>query len=75
VAGKLRASEDRSSTLFASIDQGFCTVEVLFAANRVFYADAEDGHWLVAKGYESGVDPLPDQTRPAVGRLTQASSC
>lgn len=29
--------------------------------NRVFYAEAEDGHWLVARGYETGVDPLPDQ--------------
>ena len=28
--------------------------------NRVFYADAEGGQWLVTKGYEVGVDPLPD---------------
>ncbi len=32
--------------------------------NRAFYADAENGHWLVAKGYVRGVEPLPDVPYP-----------
>jgi PAS domain S-box-containing protein len=32
--------------------------------NRAFYAVAEDGHWLVTKGYEQGVEPLPDVAFP-----------
>ncbi len=28
--------------------------------NRAFYADADDDHWLVTKGYEEGIEPLPD---------------
>src|SRR5262249_4857024 len=28
--------------------------------NRAFYADAKDDRWLVAKGYERAVEPLPD---------------
>jgi chemotaxis methyl-accepting protein methylase/GAF domain-containing protein len=34
--------------------------------NRAFYADAENGHWLVAKGYVQGVKPLPDIRFPMV---------
>lgn len=33
-------------------------------ANRVFYADADHEHWLVAKGYEDRIDPLPDLPFP-----------
>jgi PAS domain S-box-containing protein len=29
-------------------------------ANRVFYAEVRGDDWLVAKGYEQGVEPLPD---------------
>ena len=29
--------------------------------NRVFYADARGGYWLPTKGYETGIDTLPDQ--------------
>jgi len=28
--------------------------------NRVFYADAQDGHWHVERGYEHDIEPLPD---------------
>jgi PAS domain S-box-containing protein len=31
------------------------------AVNRVFYADAEDGRWLVTKGYERDIELLPEQ--------------
>jgi len=27
--------------------------------NRVFYADAQDGQWMVTKGYEIDIEPLP----------------
>lgn len=30
------------------------------AVNRMFYADAEDGHWHVTTGFERDIDPLPD---------------
>lgn len=30
------------------------------AVNRMFYADAENAHWHVIKGFECDVEPLPD---------------
>jgi hypothetical protein len=32
--------------------------------NRAFYADADRDRWLVTKGYEEGVEPLPDKPFP-----------
>ena len=29
--------------------------------DHVFYADAEDGQWVVSKGYGTDLDPLPDR--------------
>jgi PAS domain S-box-containing protein len=35
-----------------------------FGVNRVFYADAVNEHWVVTKGYEERIEPLPDGPFP-----------
>lgn len=34
------------------------------AVNRAFYAEAENGNWIVERGFEKGVSPLPDVPFP-----------
>lgn len=34
------------------------------AVNRAFYADAENDHWIVTRGHERGIAPLPDRPFP-----------
>ena len=73
----LRASEERQAFLLKLTDalrplDAATEIKAMatrllgeqLGVNRTFYADAENGNWLVTKGYEQGVELLPETPFP-----------